>query len=281
MSRLLLALSLLLLSFPVQAQQRESDRDSLGLWRQSRNFSAVQGLGIRVVEVPAFGTFFAYYLPPGFESQPVKRAVVAVHGTGGTAYAEIQDEAKMAARLGYAVIAIQMRLPENASSGMPLDPSRNLFPRQLYGLIDQSVRYMRRERGLDIQKLAYVGFSVGGAKAFQIAYLDRQNPRPLFSLIVNHSGLSKMETGFRREIESGHGPAQPFRGLAFALYCGGKDEQWQGQQCQDMVYWESELVRLGAGPVKSVRDETGGHGGYRQNPAHHEAVMRWFFELTP
>ena len=41
------------------------------------------------------------------------------------------------------------------------------------------------------------------------------------------------------------------------------------------------IERLGAGPVRAIRDESGTHMGYRNNPAHHEAVMRWFVELTP
>ncbi|TAN49069.1 MAG: hypothetical protein EPN26_11960 [Rhodospirillales bacterium] len=251
----------------------ESDRDIYGMWQRSPNYSRVQNLGIRVVDMPAFNSFFAYYLPASFERQSVKRAIVAVHGTGGTAYAEIQDESAMAQKLGYAVIAIQMRLPK--------DEKRNLPPREMYGLIDQAIRFLKRERKLDISRLAYVGFSVGGAKSFQIAYQDSQSPRPLFSLIVNHSGLSKAETAFLSDIEAGRGPAQPFKGLPFALYCGLRDESWKSQQCDDMARWEQLLVRLGANPIRAIRDEAGGHMGYRKNPDHHEAVMRWFYELTP
>lgn len=264
------------LTAPVQSQPsrlKEDDRDSFGIWQKSPNYRQVESLGIRVVDVPEFKTFFAYYLPPGFESQSAKRAIVAVHGTGGTVYAEIKDEAEMANKLGYAVIAVQMSLP--------LENGRNLPPRQLYGLIHQAVEYMRQEKQLDLHRLAYVGFSVGGSKAFQIAWFDRMSPEPLFSLIVNHSGLSKAEKEFLSQIDSGRGPAQPFRGLPFALYCGEKDGEWQGQQCDDMTYWEKEIAALGAGPVRTIRDEQGGHMDYRQKPAHHENFMKWFIELTP
>ena len=59
------------------------------------------------------------------------------------------------------------------------------------------------------------------------------------------------------------------------------DEQWARQQCDDLVTMRALIERLGAGPVRAIRDESGTHMGYRNNPAHHEAVMRWFVELTP
>ena len=250
----------------------ESDRDVYGFWEKSPNFVRMKNLNVHVVDMPDFETYFAYYFPPGFEAQPVKRAVVAVHGTDGTPYAEIQDEQKMADRLGYAVIAIQMRVPNGKSGLMP--------PRKLYGLIDQSVNYLRQTYGFDLTRLAYVGFSVGGAKSFQIAYYDRLSPRPLFSLIVNHSGLSKPETSFLRESQQ-RGLAKPFAGLPFALYCGMEDEEWGNQQCSDMEDWKNRLAELGAPQIFAIHDDEGGHGGYRKNPAHHEKVMRWFVELTP
>jgi dienelactone hydrolase len=55
------------------------------------------------------------------------------------------------------------------------------------------VSYLRWRRNLDRSRLAYVGFSCGGAIAFQVAFLDRRAPRPLFSLVVNYSGSSNRE----------------------------------------------------------------------------------------
>lgn len=263
---------------PMQGPGEESDRDTLGLWQGSPNFAAAQKLGARVVDMPAFRSMFAYWLPPGFESRQPQRAIVAVHGTGGTVYAEIQDEAAMAAKLGYAVIAVQARRPGDAANA---GGGNNIPPRELYGLIHQSVQALQSRKGLDLSRLAYVGFSAGGASAAQVGYFDRRSPKPMFRLMVNHSGLSKSELGFMREVSSGRAPAQPFAGLAFALWCGMRDEQWGRQQCDDMKAMEAMLAKLGAGPIRAVRDEAGTHMGYRRTPSHHEAFMRWFIELTP
>ena len=271
---------------PMQGPGEVSDRDTLGFWQGSPNFAAAQKLGVRVVDMPAFRSMFAYWLPPGFEARQPQRAIVAVHGTGGTVYAEIQDEAAMAAKLGYAVIAVQARRPGDPSGRGPdsvasAGGGNNIPPRELYGLIHQSVQTLQSRKGLDLSRLAYVGFSAGGAAAAQIGYLDRRSPRPMFRLMVNHSGLSRSELGFMREVSSGRATAQPFAGLAFALWCGMRDEQWGRQQCDDMKAMEALLAKLGAGPVRAVRDEAGSHMGYRRTPAYHEAFMRWFIELTP
>lgn len=251
----------------------EADADGYGMWQESPNYNRIKHLGIRVVDMPQFRSFFAYYLPPNFEQQPIKRAIIAVHGTGGTAYAELQDEIQMAQQLGYAVVAVQMRMPD--------EPERNMAPRELYGMMAQAVQYLRRVKQMNISRIAYVGFSVGGAKSFQIAYQDRLSPHPLFSLIVNHSGFSKADTQFLNDIEQGRSHTKVFNGLPFAFYCGMKDEEWQTQQCEDMHVWHKQITALGGGPIEVIEDAHAGHMGYRRNAAYHERFMRWFMELTP
>ncbi len=254
------------------------DHDPYGVWRQSRSFEHVKALGAQVVDMPAERNFFAYWVPPDFRSG---RIIVAVHGTGGNPYEELKDEIPMAEKFDYLVVAINWYSPQKGF----------LSAKDLYRNILYSLDYIKEHYQNNLESVAYIGFSRGGAVSYEVAYLDAQTDR-LFDIFIAHSGgipkdfriearnpLSRADRFFRDLAANKLGP-EPLKGTKFFLYSGDLDESWGLKMSEQMGYASELIERNGGRVVEWVRKAGGNHAGFRKDRSINEKAIRHFIDLT-
>lgn len=251
----------------------ESSTDLLGLYQTSPNYQRVIEAGARVVNLTAYGTFFVFRLPADYERRDPRRALVAAHGSRGTAYAEIEQELELADKYGHALIAIQWWLPETDSY---------LEPDVVHELAGVALEYLHSAYGTDLHRAAFSGFSRGAAISYEVAFHDRQTGSNYFALTISQSGGVPLEGGrpFFAELESGAYGSDAFAGTHFFMYCGMRDEYWGPEQCAQMHNAERIVSRYGATIEAFIEDPLGGHAGLRDNPEYHEQAVQKFLELT-
>ncbi len=251
----------------------ETERDHLGLHRTSRNWQWATDHGARVVDLQDAGTFFLVWVPEGYAELPVRRVLVALHGTKGTAYAEFQDEYELARKNRYAVVAVQWYLPASREY---------LSPRRVYELADLALDYMSVRHGAQPEKAALVGFSRGSAISYEVTFWDRHEGTNHFVLTVAHSGGIPEDhpTPFCRRLIDGEHGERPLAGARFFLYAGARDEEWGGEMCEQIRYAARVVESRGASIERTILDPEGTHAGYRRTPSYHEDAMRRFLEAT-
>jgi hypothetical protein len=255
------------------ASLKESTTDNLGLYATSRNYKPVLDAGARVVNLDSPVTFFLVWVPPGYSQMEHRRVTVALHGSGGTAYAEAQDELAMARIYNYAVVGIQWWLGK---------PESYLSPLEVYRLTDTALRYMNYKYGADLKKVCLEGFSRGSAISYETTFYDRLYRTDYFALTVSHSGgiPGDQPTPFFRELLSGKYGPSPFQGTHFFMYCGMKDEEWGTRQCDYVSYASKIIEKYGAVIEQFIIDADGSHRGYRLTPAYNEAAVQMFLRMT-
>lgn len=262
---------------PCLAQQElpANNKDYLGYYRQSRQYSRIAERGITVVNLPEEGSFFAYWVPAGGS---IEHTMVLLHGTGGTAYEELGDEMEMAGRYGYAIIGIQ-RLDKQSG--------RYFEARKVNRIMDKALRYLKKRFGIIPKKVALCGFSRGSAVSYELAYYDRLSDKHL-SLVIAHSGGIPTDNVVAPGENAGPGVfyenlttgkfGEPYKGLRFFLYAGCKDEEWGTTMCEYMRYTKEILEKTGAIVPVCIIDPDGVHAGYRRNKAYHEQAIKLFLE---
>jgi len=255
------------------AQPQAKDKDFLGYWRQSKQYHKIAQENIVVVDLPQEERFFVVWAPLG---RPVDRAMVLLHGTGGTAYDEVADEIAMAKKHGYALIGIQW-----------LDKKTGRYDsaEKINRMIERALSFYKKRYG-PLKTVALSGFSRGGAISYEVAYLDNQGEKNL-KLIIAHSGGIPIDNvvapredntpgKFYSDLTTGRLGSNGFEGQSFFLYAGCQDEQWGSSMCEKMEYTKGVIEKNGGSVVGCIIDQQGKHGGYRSNQDYHEqAIRKW------
>jgi|GEM_PF-3495301 len=265
---------------------QEETTDLLGFHDACPNwYRVVNVAGARVLNLPERGTFFVVWLPAKYFSSPQRRVLLACHGTGGFAYAEVDAELQMAEVWGHAVVGLQWCL----------GPEAYLEPDEVHELIDIALWYMRRTYGADPQRSAYTGFSRGSAISYEVSYWDRKKGTDYLAQTISHSGGVNPDAHrpFFDDLVRGVYGQAPFAGTRFYMYASEVDEEWpspvEGEPSPMVGYMEyaRDLVRGYGGAVLRFIQDTdagpdGGHAGFR-NPAHdyHEVAIEAWYDLTP
>jgi hypothetical protein len=261
-----------------RAGEVESDRDALGYFSKSRSYPICAKAGVRVIDFKEDKSFAALWTPPDYRSG---RIMVLLPGTSGTPYEAIKDELAMARKYDYMVAGIQWRD----------DDTKQFFDaRDVYPLIERTLRHAAAHDKADLSKVALSGFSRGGAISYEVAWIDAQSNRH-FKLIICHSGgipadavVAPRESSkpgkFLSDLNTGKLGAESMKGCNFFLYSGDKDEQWGGRMSENMANATKVLPLAGAIVVEWVRDPNGGHMGYFRTPEIHEKAIRHFLRLT-
>ncbi len=268
----------------------EETGDILGLHGTCPNAVHVIGdLGARVINLPDEETFFVLWLPEAFTAQADRRVLVALHGTGGYAYAEVDAEQEMAAEYQHGVVALQWFLGPSAY------PDHYLEPNTVHDLIDLALLFMETRYGAQPQRSAYVGFSRGSAISYEVTFWDRRKQTDYFALTISHSGGVNPEghRPFFDDLVAGSYGSEPFAGTHFYMYCSQHDEQWPNPvpgepsvMVDYMTHARDLMSTYGAEIERFICDAdstaSGGHAGYR-NPAHdfHETAITTWRNLTP
>ena len=254
---------------------QETTADLLGIYRRTPPFQyqAVIDAGARVVNLVDLGTFFVLWVPPDYEAREAKRVMVVMHGSVGSAYAGIDKELDMAAKYGYALVAVQWWKGR---------PDQYYTPLEMYNLIALALRYMAETYDVGVHKAAYVGFSMGSARSYEITYWDRALGTHYFALTISHSGGIPVDNPmpFVTRLLNGEFGASPLAGTRFFMYCGMQDEEWGTAQCAKMHNAERIVTEYGAVVERFIEDPNGLHRGYRLNPEYHDAGVQTFIRLT-
>lgn len=257
----------------------ETSQDYLGYYKTSPNYSQVLASGAKVVNLPEEESYAVFWQPSQIRQG---RIMLAVHGTEGTPYAEVKDEIDFGTRYGYAVLGVQWH---NQATDHYYSAT------QLYRIIHKALQYVKERYGLDLQRIAYVGFSRGSAVSYETAYLDRKGYQ-YFDLMISHSGGIPVNSVAVQGENNGPGVffynlvnsrlgSQPLLGSNFFLYCGEKDEEWGSTMCEQVDYARTQIEKNGGTVVEFIRDANGAHGGYRLNESYHERGVNQFLSLTP
>ncbi len=252
------------------------NRDSFGYWQKSKQYNKVANSGIIVVDMPEEESYFVVWAP---RESAVDRAMVLLHGTGGTAYDELADEFLSAQANNYGLIAIQWL---NKRTKKYYDPP------QVYRMIKKALKFYNNKYG-NLKVVALCGFSRGGAISYEVAYLDNISSKQI-SFIIAHSGGIPTNSVLAPGEHSGPGKfyedlalcrlTSAFIGKKFFLYAGCQDEEWQDTMCEYMRYTKDIIEENGGKVVGFIIDEQGRHGGYRSNKNYHKQAIDYFLSLN-
>ncbi|MBF0376124.1 MAG: hypothetical protein HQK72_01455 [Desulfamplus sp.] len=255
----------------------ETTQDYLGNFSKSPNFKELANKNIKVINLPEEESYFVYWQP---EKLKQGRVMVLVHGTGGTPYAEIDDELEMGETYGYATLGIRWLSTKTL----------NYFSAaQVYRIISKGLQHLKDKYGNDLERIAYVGFSRGSAVSYETTYIDLMS-KHYFDLTISHSGgiptevpmNPKQDTPdvfFANLIYNRLGN-EAMSGTKFFLYCGEKDEEWGTQMCEQIEYAKAQIESHGGTVVEIIHDVNGFHAGYRNILEYHKRGVEHFIELT-
>jgi len=255
-------------------QLTETDTDFLGVYQiVPQPYSDFIKAGGRVVNLEPMETFFALWVPDGYESMPSRRVMVIAHGHGGNAYRELNNELEFARKYGYAIVAIQWGEAEG---------ERMFSGQQFYAFMNAALRYMEHAYNAQLDKCAYRGWSQGSGISYEVTYLDRINGTDYLRLTISHDGgmmldASEMSVGreFVTNLYDGVYGLDAFEGKHFYLYAG------EPGQAKYMRNTAEVITNLGGVVEQLIEDVNAGHDGFYRHPQYHEEALDIFFRLAP
>ncbi len=283
-SSFLLMMILLFVESRTKAQiLTETTTDYLNIYKISGHVAAYQACiqaGAKVINFTADTSFATVWVPQNYSTQAVKRAMIAIHGTKGSAYAAMNDEFANAQTNNYAIIGIQWW-----QQGATASADGTYFNEdKIYRLIDTTLKHLKAKYGADLSRVGYSGFSRGSASSFLVMFYDRYLKTNYFALSISASGgiptppnAPKPPLG---EVFQKRYGAQPFLGTSFFYYCGMQDEEWGTAMCDQISYADSLIKANGGQTVRRIADPNGLHGGYRTSIGYQASAVQWFLDLT-
>jgi len=254
------------------ASLEESTTDILGFYKTSPEYQKAVDAGVRVVNVPELGSFFALWIPENYAQQEMRRVMAVAPGSNGIVYKSFDLRIGHARNHGYALAVVQWWMGERETY---LDPS------VVYSLLATALEYVGVHYGADIHKAAYEGFSRGSAIAYNVAYWDRALDSNYFDLFICHSGgMHDPGPPFIEGLRAGSWGTDVFSGQHFYLYCGKQDKEWGPAMCEYMHNAEQIVTEYGGTVERFVEDPEGGHADFLLTDDYYEDAIQVWFELT-
>jgi pimeloyl-ACP methyl ester carboxylesterase len=157
------------------------------------------GLASQVVSVPTLGGLhlFAWYLPPPESASSSAPAAVLLHGWGGNA-STLLPAAQALNRAGFGVL-----LPESRNHGRSDRGGHSSLP-VFADDLDAALDWLGQQPGVDAQRLAAIGHSVGAAAVLLVA-----SRRPGLAAAVSVSAFAHPEQVMRRWLAAYRVPFWP------------------------------------------------------------------------
>ncbi len=250
----------------------ESTTDPLGFHETSPEYQKAMDAGVRIVNVPELGSFFALWIPEGYAQQEVRRVMAVVPGSNGIVYKSFDLRIEQARKHGYAIVSVQWWMGEREAY---------LEPSVVYSLLATALEYVGLHYEADVHQAAYEGFSRGSAIAYQVAYWDRTLGSDYFALFICHSGgMHDPGPPFIEGLRAGKWGDDVFQGQHFYMYCGLKDKQWGQAMCQYMHNAEQIVTKYGGTVERFIEDPEGGHADFLLTDTYYEDALQVWFRLT-
>ena len=157
------------------------------------------GLPAQAVQIPgpAGQRLFAWYLPASTGASTRASAAVLLHGWGGNA-STLLPAAQALHGAGYAVL-----LPEARNHGRSARGGHSSLP-SFADDLDAALDWLAQQSGVDPQRLAALGHSVGAAAVLLVA-----SRRPGLAAAVSVSAFAHPEQVMRRWLAAYHVPFWP------------------------------------------------------------------------
>lgn len=261
----------------------ETTSDYLNVYKITGHVAAYQACtqaGAKVINFTADTSFATVWVPVNYSTQAVKRVMVAIHGTKGSAYAAMNDEFANAQANNYAIIGIQWW----QQGATPAADGTYFNEDKIYRLIDTTLKHVKAKYGGDLSRVGYSGFSRGSASSFLVMFYDRLYKTNYFALSISASGGIPVPPNPAKpplpEVFRKRYGEQPFLGTSFFYYCGMKDEEWGTTMCDQISYADSIIKANGGQTVRRISDPNGSHGGYRTSTGYQASATQWFLDLT-
>ena len=240
--------------------------------RARDDFLEAKKLGTRIVELHGKPSFFAYWLPSGFQQLPEKRIMILLHGHKGNPFRQILWMHNAALEYGFGLLA----MPWEWTSGSKKE-YRQIRPETLYVAMTRALGHMETHYRVDKRLSAWLGFSKAARMCAQFAFLDRSAGDSYFQLFIAVSGHVGRRAPFMKKLLDGKWGPKPLSGKRFYLWCGETDQRLL---CPGVERGGSLLERAGANVVR-IRKGSEGHAGFYGNPVYMQETVRYWRQPKP
>lgn len=207
-----------------------------------------------IISLDKGNTYGVWWQPENFDPA-TSTIVVSLHGHGDWAIQDFKVWYPELAQRSYAYFGLQWWLGRSLESEGYYD-----IP-EMYELIIDGLR----EKGITSGNIVFEGFSMGGARSYGVAVLDRASANPLFDVSIANSGPWEDNYPMYADVMAGKYGAQPFAGTTWMLFCGEKDENDEAKGtyahvCDGMDHTQDILAQYGGTVAYFLKDPDGDHG---------------------
>ncbi|MFO1252192.1 MAG: hypothetical protein U1E77_13905 [Inhella sp.] len=251
----------LCLSGPARADS--ASLQALAQARDPQRYASAVQLGAEIRATGDNKSFTMWWQPSGWSGKA--GVIVPLSGHDGWAHEGIVLWQPYAQKYGYAVLALQWWF----GAGEGIDDYYR--PEAMYPLLATQLQ----AKGVRTGSVFFNGFSRGSANSYAMVALDRQagSGQRYFGLVLSNAGGVATNYPPNQQIVAGSYGAQPFAGMAWAMYCGRKDPDPSVNGCPGMEAARSWVTGYGAQVQLFIDDPNGDHGGFMLNSANVEAAL--------
>jgi hypothetical protein len=252
-----------------------ADTDFLNLDGITIKSKQTKTIGVKVINLPDKNSFFAYYLPPKFDSLKVKPILILLHGNDSNVYEELSKEFILAQKHGYGLLAIQWWLGARNSY---------LDARAIFKLIEIGLTYLKIKYNASINACCLSGYDKGATLTYEITLYDWFKNTDYIKYTIAHAGgipFDNPRFGFISDLTANKYGKTPYVNDKFFLYCVVDDPYYHNKLCLEVNNAREILTTYGATIDTFVIDNSQYHDGFQQNPTIHElAISKWLVVIN-
>lgn len=221
-----------------------------------------------IVSLDQGNTYGVWWQPENFDPA-TSTIIVSLHGHGGWATQDFSVWYPNLAQRNYAYFGLQWWL------GRSLENDGYYDIPEMYELIVTGLK----EKGITSGNIVFQGFSMGGARSYGVALLDKLSANPLFDVSIANSGPWEDNYPMYADVLAGKYGEQPFAGTTWMLFCGAKDVNEHPQTpeltnvCDGMDHTNDVLTQYGGTVAYFLKDPAGEHGSLMRLQSNFDAMF--------
>lgn len=220
-----------------------------------------------IISLDKGNTYGVWWQPENFDPT-TSTIVVSLHGHGGWATQDFTVWYPNLAQRDYAYFGLQWWL------GRSLEDVGYYEIPEMHELIVDGLK----EKGITSGNIVFQGFSMGAARSYGVALLDKVSENPLFDVSIANSGPWEDNYPMYADVIAGKYGNQPFAGTTWMLFCGDKDENEENKTsythvCDGMDHTEDAITQYGGTVAYFLKDPNGGHGSLMTTQSNFDAVF--------